>query len=52
MLIAMLMALQAAEKVTWNPTWISALAAWVALGFLGLVGLAILWTMCSPEGLT
>jgi hypothetical protein len=42
MLIAMLIALQTAEK-TWSATWISALAAWVALGFLGLVGVAILY---------
>jgi hypothetical protein len=40
----MLLLMQAAaEKVAWNPTWLSAMAAWVALGFLGLVGIAILY---------
>lgn len=39
----MLLMMQAAESVAWNPTWVSALAAWVALGFLGLIGVAILY---------
>lgn len=39
----MLLIMQTAEKVAWNPTWLSALAAWVALGFLGLIGVAILY---------
>jgi hypothetical protein len=39
----MVMAFQTAEKLAWNQSWISALAAWVALGFLGLVGVAILY---------
>jgi hypothetical protein len=39
--------MQSAEKVAWNPTWLSALAAWVALGFLGLVGVAIIYYVFS-----
>lgn len=45
----MLLMMQAAERVVWNPTWISALAAWVALGFLGLIGVAILYLVFTGK---
>jgi hypothetical protein len=45
----MLLAMQTAENTAWNPTWISALAAWVALGFLGLFGLAILYFVFAQK---
>src|ERR1043165_7141817 len=40
----MLLLLQAAQTAPqWTERWISTLAAWVALGFLGLIGVAILF---------
>lgn len=40
----MFLLLQAAQTAPqWTERWISTLAAWVALGFLGLVGVAILY---------
>jgi len=40
----MFLLLQAAQTtVQWTEKWISTLAAWVALGFLGLIGVAILY---------
>lgn len=40
----MLLLLQAAPTaMQWTERWISTLAAWVALGFLGLIGVAILY---------
>jgi len=41
--------MQVAEKIPWNQTWISALSAWVALGFLGLIGLAILYNVYTGK---
>src|ERR1043166_5303075 len=43
----LLLLLQAGQTVTqtqaYVPSWVSSLSAWVALGFLGLVGVAILY---------
>ena len=39
----MLLLIQAAQTAQWTEKWISTLAAWVALGFLGLIGVAILY---------
>ena len=40
----MLLLMQAAQTAPqWTERWVSTLAAWVALGFLGLVGVAILY---------
>jgi hypothetical protein len=39
----LLLLMQTAEKVAWNQSWLSWMAAWVALGFLGMVGIAILY---------
>jgi hypothetical protein len=40
----MLLLIQTAPTtVQWTEKWISTLSAWVALGFLGLIGVAILW---------
>jgi hypothetical protein len=42
----MLLLLQAAQTTAqWTEKWISTLAAWVALGFLGLIGVAILYNV-------
>lgn len=41
----MLIAMQAA----WTRTWVSDLAAWVALGFLGLIGIAILYNVFTGK---
>jgi hypothetical protein len=40
----LLMLIQAADK-TWTRTWVGDLAAWVSLGFLGLMGIAILYNV-------
>jgi hypothetical protein len=47
--MTMLLIIQAAETVAWNATWLSALAAWVALGFLGLIGVAILYNVFTGK---
>lgn len=43
----LLLLMQAGQTVTqtqaYVPSWVSSLAAWVALGFLGLIGVAILY---------
>src|ERR1043166_7250129 len=43
----LLLLLQAGQTATqtqaYVPSWVSSLAAWVALGFLGLIGIAILY---------
>jgi hypothetical protein len=39
----MFLLMQAAQTLQWTEKWISTLAAWVALGFLGLIGVAILY---------
>lgn len=40
----MLLLIQAAQTAPqWTEKWVSTLAAWVALGFLGLIGVAILY---------
>ena len=44
----MLIAMQAAEKV-FAITWVSDLSAWVALGFLGLIGVAILYNVFTGK---
>lgn len=41
MLLLLLQATQTAPQ--WNEKWVGTMAAWVALGFLGLVGVAILY---------
>jgi hypothetical protein len=43
MMLLLMQATQSAQQ--WAPTWVSSLAAWVALGFLGLIGLAILYNV-------
>lgn len=39
----MLLLMQAAQTAQWTERWVGTMAAWVALGFLGLIGVAILY---------
>jgi hypothetical protein len=48
--MTMLLLLQVAQSTPqWTEKWVSTLAAWVALGFLGLIGVAILYNVFTGK---